>query len=225
MYRVNKACFAELWDMVPHIGTMQERTSETVLFGSYGLSLILEELMKTAMLYRSRDNRSIFSLSWTNFLDDWLIGPYDFPSRLMRTAYHNFLIHILPDLVENELERIWSQVWFLKSGVHASNLHRGREHVNQVVGEKWTVRKWHGLHAHRISARWIFMGLFEKFSVCHFSPWCIRIAAICRELGRNAEILECVWQYATRRAAVSTVWRWADRYRTFAAWNNLRHAR
>jgi hypothetical protein len=125
MYRANKACFAELWDMIPHIGTMQERTSETVLFGSYGLSLILEEFMKTAMLHRSLDIKIDFrSECGQNILGNWLIGSYDFPSRLIGTGYHNFLVHILPDLVEDELERICPQVWFLKSGILASILLR-----------------------------------------------------------------------------------------------------
>lgn len=67
--RVKKACFAELWDVVPHIWTMQEHMSETVVFGSYGPSLNLEQLMKTAMLYCSRDIRIDFQsecgqISW-----------------------------------------------------------------------------------------------------------------------------------------------------------------
>ena len=65
-------------------------------------SRTVDENRRVILQSRHQDRFSV--RVWTDILGDWLIELYDFPSRLIGNMYNIFFVHIVPDLVENELE-------------------------------------------------------------------------------------------------------------------------
>lgn len=88
-----------------------------------------------------RGHQHRFSINvWAGILGDRLIGPYILPHRLNGAHYHQFLVNVLPALMDDVSYQQRLQMWFMHDGAPA-HFHRNvREHLTLTFGDHWIGR-------------------------------------------------------------------------------------
>jgi hypothetical protein len=104
--------------------------------------------MKTPMLFCTRGINNDFAVNvWAVIMEDWLIGPYVLPHRLTAAVYHNLLVNVLPELIEDVPLWVQYHMWFMHDGALAHFLIHVElpfsSHVIQYTMKEATI--WRGL--------------------------------------------------------------------------------
>lgn len=82
-----------------------------------------------------------FSLNvWGGIIGNFLFGPVFLPSRLNGIAYHNFLVHELPQVLEDVPIRTRQRMWFMHDGAPAHFSRIARNWLDQHYRNRWIGR-------------------------------------------------------------------------------------
>jgi hypothetical protein len=95
---------------------------------------------------------------WTGIVGDCLVGPHVLLHRPTGNHYRDFLLHDLPELLEDVPLELRARIWYMHDGASAHFSCAVRDVSNITYHDPWIGRggPTAGLHAHRIWILWMF---------------------------------------------------------------------
>lgn len=87
---------------------------------------------------RTKHFQKEFSINiWCGIVGDYLVGPYELPTRLNGESYLNFLENVLPNLLEDVLLNIRNTMWFMHDGAPAHFAQNVQIYLNNHFRQRW----------------------------------------------------------------------------------------
>jgi transposase len=113
-----------------------------------------------------------FSLNiWCGIIGDFLIGPHVLPHRLRGQTYLDFLVELLPTLLEYVPLRTRMEMWYMHDGAPPHTSVAVTNFLNNVYPNRWIGNRgpipWPARSPDLNPLDFFIMGAFKKFGLCY----------------------------------------------------------